>query len=176
MVDLIISGIFLAGGALFLILRKRLSMTIFRAGIALLFIGCLAGVLMWHFYFNKNTPDIASRKASKTFAAEQFITEVKGDADKADNGKEKIKYKDEIIELTGKIDHTEADSKGNINVFFSDADGMIQCTIIGKDNASANGIKKGDDVKVKGRYVGTQSDITSGGVLVQLSNCIVEGK
>ena len=136
--------------------------------LVLLAIGAGA-LLFWNKVINRDKTDAAKVEAAKSFTALDFMAQVKGDADKPHT-----KYIDTTFEIDGNIDHVSAGDKGHADIFFSNGDASMQCSFLDGYSKQVSGLKKGDHVRLKGRYVGTESDITSGGVLIQFSNCVIE--
>ncbi|MER2999485.1 OB-fold protein [Pontibacter populi] len=138
-------------------MKKLILITLAAAVIA-----AIVGFLL----YNKPHRDTASATSDFIVEAPALLQEFTQDETAANQ-----KYLDKVVAVKGKVKLISADDEGNLNLILDANDAMagVICTIPKADVASADGVKEGDEVVVKGVCTGVLMDV----VLVR---CVVAEK
>ena len=138
-------------------MKKIILITIIAAVIA-----AIVGFLL----YNKPHRDTASATSDFIVEAPALLLEFTQNEAAANQ-----KYLDKVVAVKGKVKLISADDEGNINLILDANDAMagVICTIPKADADSAEGVKEGDEVVVKGVCTGVLMDVV-------LIRCVIEKK
>ena len=138
-------------------MKKIILITIIAAVIA-----AIVGFLL----YNKPHRDTASATSDFIVEAPALLLEFTQNEAAANQ-----KYLDKVVAVKGKVKLISADDEGNINLILDANDAMagVICTIPKADADSAEGVKEGDEVVVKGVCTGVLMDVV-------LFRCVIEKK
>jgi ABC-type amino acid transport substrate-binding protein len=129
---------------------KKNIRTILLAAIVL----ALAGVGVGVFMFNKKVPSTADLKPDFTATATDFYNEFDTDEKVAFN-----KYKDKVVQLSGKVQAVNAAAEGRVDVILADdaIAGTLSFSLEPDQTAKGKALKEGDAITLKGICTGIQS-------------------
>ncbi len=140
--------------------------------IALLVFGLIGGLYAYKEYNRKNV-DLTSATPAFVLAGTDLIRQF---ADNAINSNKK--YLGKIIELNGEVKKVDTDAKGFHTIVIGNPADMnsVRCSMDSSTNKSADNLKIGETLKIRGICTGYNADDLGLGSDVILNRCIISKK
>jgi len=131
----------------------------------------LAAIVVALYMFYKPHRNVAKSDAAYTLSATELYRDFRSNEAEA-NKKYLMADKGKIIQVAGIVQEINKDAQGGLNLLIKDPamkEGGISCSINPQDLQKAGGVKKGNNITLKGECTG-YIDLTGE---VTLSNCVL---
>lgn len=112
----------------------------------------LVGAFYGYHLYSKKVPSLETAKADFQLTADELFDAFENDENAATE-----KYNDNVVEVTGKVLSVKSEGKQNNIILQAEnaLGGGVNCSI----NSPVSGIKKGQEVSIKGRCQGFLMDV-----------------
>lgn len=128
--------------------------------LGLIIVGLITATYVWFFVYNKAHTDYQKASAEFNGSAETFYEEAQGDLETFNT-----KYLNKAVELRGIVI--------NIDGGVYELEPKINCRLAENATFTPNA---GDEVQLKGRYVGSDNDLLTDELVLILDNCEMQIK
>ncbi len=138
---------------------KPITKIVLYAGLAIALIGGIVGI----YFYTLGQKDLTNTKADFTMPANELFAEYEANEESANT-----KYRDKIVEVSGKVAQVTLNTDSTLNVMLMDVDDFsgVLCTFNAISDPASIDINKGDNVVIRGICSGMLMD-------VQLNNCVL---
>ncbi len=141
-------------------------MDILRTLGTVILLGLIIGGGFGSWFYNKPHRDISAEQSDFKLSADKLFNEFNNNTEQAND-----KYLENVVEVDGTVKETSKDEKGRISIVLQaeKADmGGVNARFTEEQIEKASQISKGDDITIKCRCIGYESDLFKE---VRLDNC-----